>query len=269
MARANVSEDERRAIAAKVDEQTDALVECLSELVSIRSVNPVFQHSEPLEEERCQRFLAARLEDLGFETDLWEPDPEELKQYRGKPGYQENRHFEKRPNLAATLRGRGAGRSVMLASHIDVVGVSESEDWEVDPFGGEIVDGRVYGRGAADMKGGVACMLAATEALLDLGLRPGGDVVWASVVDEETGGMGTLALVHRGYRADAAFMPEPTGTRIVPMCRGILWGEISITEALEESQESFSASLVFRRKDPSAGRGYAWCRCHVNEETRS
>jgi acetylornithine deacetylase len=190
MARANVSEDERRAIAAKVDEQTDALVECLSELVSIRSVNPVFQHSEPLEEERCQRFLAARLEDLGFETDLWEPDPEELKQYRGKPGYQENRHFEKRPNLAATLRGRGAGRSVMLASHIDVVGVSESEDWEVDPFGGEIVDGRVYGRGAADMKGGVACMLAATEALLELGLRPGGDVVWASVVDEETGGHG-------------------------------------------------------------------------------
>ena len=228
MSQANVSDDKRRAIAAQVDERTDALVELLCELVSIRSVNPVFHDLEPLEEERCQRFLAARLEHLGFETDLWEPDPEELKRYRGKPGYQENRRFEGRPNLAATLHGRGTGHSVMLASHIDVVGVSESEDWRVDPFGGEVVDGRVYGRGAADMKGGAACMLAATDALLSLGLRPGGDVVWASVVDEETGGMGTLALVHRGYQADAAFMPEPTGARIVPMCRGILWGEIMV-----------------------------------------
>jgi acetylornithine deacetylase len=187
MCQTNVSDDKRRAIAAQVDEWTDALVELLRELVSIRSVNPVFHDSEPLEEERLQRFLAARLEHLGFETDLWEPDPEELKRYRGKPGYQENRRFEGRPNFAATLHGRGTGRSVMLASHIDVVGVSESEDWTVDPFGGEVVDGRVYGRGAADMKGGAACMLAATEALLSLGLRPGGDVVWASVVDEETG----------------------------------------------------------------------------------
>jgi acetylornithine deacetylase len=78
------------------------------------------------------------------------------------------------------------------------------------------------------MKGGTACLLAAVEALLDLGLRPGGDLIWASVVDEETGGMGTLAVVDRGYTADAAFMPEPTRRRIVPMCRGILWGELVI-----------------------------------------
>jgi acetylornithine deacetylase/succinyl-diaminopimelate desuccinylase-like protein len=68
MSQANVGDDKRRAIAAQVDERTDELVELLRELVSIRSVNPVFQDSEPLEEERCQRFLAARLEHLGFET---------------------------------------------------------------------------------------------------------------------------------------------------------------------------------------------------------
>ena len=116
----------------------------------------------------------------------------------------------------------------MLASHIDVVGVSADEHWSHDPFGGEVSDGRVWGRGAADMKGGTACLLAAVETLLALGLRPGGDLVWASVVDEETGGMGTLAVVDRGYTADAAFMPEPTSCRIVPMCRGILWGELTV-----------------------------------------
>lgn len=224
----HLTEGVRGEIAGKVEERTDELVGLLRDLVSIRSVNPVFPDSKPLEEERLQRYLADRLGALGFETDLWEPDPEELKSYRGRPGYQENRHFEGRPNLAATLRGRGEGRSVMLASHIDVVGVSGSEDWRVDPFGGEVIDGRLYGRGSADMKGGTACMLAAAEALLGMGMRPGGDVVWASVVDEETGGMGSLALVHRGYRADAAFMPEPTNLEIIPMCRGILWGEITV-----------------------------------------
>lgn len=224
----HLTEEVSREVTARVEERSDELVGLLRELVSIRSVNPVFADSGPLEEGQLQRYLADRLGGLGFETDLWEPDPEELKRYRGRPGYQENRYFEGRPNLAATLRGRGGGKSVMLASHIDVVGVSESEDWRVDPFGGEILDGRLYGRGSADMKGGAACMLAATEALLDLGMRPGGDVVWASVVDEETGGMGSLALVHRGYKADAAFMPEPTNLQIIPMCRGILWGEITV-----------------------------------------
>lgn len=224
----HLTEDARRRVEAAVEERANELVGLVRELVSIRSVNPVFPGSNLAEEERCQRYLADRLSGLGFETDLWEPDPEELRSYRGRPGYQENRRFDGRPNLAATLRGWGDGKSVMLASHIDVVGVSESEAWRVDPFGGEVADGRLYGRGSADMKGGTACMLAATEALLGMGMRPGGDVVWASVVDEETGGMGSLALVHRGYRADAAFMPEPTNLEIIPMCRGILWGEITV-----------------------------------------
>lgn len=223
-----MTQEARAEIAGKVEERTDELVGLLRDLVSIRSVNPVFPDSSPLEEGRLQRYLADRLGSVGFETDLWEPDPEELQRYRGRPGYQENRNFAGRPNLAATLRGQGGGRSVMLASHIDVVGVSESEHWSVDPFGAEVMGGRLYGRGSADMKGGTACMLAATEALLDMGMHPGGDVVWASVVDEETGGMGSLALVHRGYQANAAFMPEPSNLDIIPMCRGILWGEITI-----------------------------------------
>jgi acetylornithine deacetylase len=215
-------------IRAAVDARRDRTTALLADLVRVRSVNPVFPDSVPAEEERLQQLLEGRLQALGFETDLFEPDPVALERYRGRRGHQENRSFKGRPDLAGRLAGSGEGRSIMLASHIDVVGVDPSEPWTVDPFGAEIHDGRLYGRGSADMKAGTTCMLSAVETLLELGLRPGGDVVWGSVVDEETGGMGTLALVDRGWRADAAFMPEPTNGALVPMCRGILWGEITV-----------------------------------------
>jgi acetylornithine deacetylase len=217
---------ERRRIVDAVDEHAQQIVELLSALVRIPSVNPVFPDSKPRGEEQLQQYLKERLEHSGFDGDLFEPDVERLERHRGRPGFQDGRNFDRRPDLVATLAGRGDAPSLMLASHIDVVGVSEDEDCKVDPFGGEARDGYVWGRGSADMKGGAACQLAAVEILLGLGLKPGGDIVWVSVVDEETGGMGTLAVVDKGYRADAAFMPEPTSRRIVPMCRGILWGEI-------------------------------------------
>jgi acetylornithine deacetylase len=215
-------------IRVAVDARRDRTTALLADLVRVRSVNPVFPGSVPAEEDRVQRLLADRLQAIGFDTDLWEPDPVALARYRGKPGYQENRSFGGRPNLAGRLKGSGEGRSIMLASHIDVVGVDPAEPWTVDPFGAEVKDGCLYGRGAADMKAGTASMFAAVETLLELGLRPSGDVIWGSVVDEETGGMGTLALVDRGWTADAAFMPEPTNGALVPMCRGILWGEITV-----------------------------------------
>jgi acetylornithine deacetylase len=218
----------KEQILAKVCERSGDLAGLLSDLVRIPSVNPVFPDSRPRGEEELQVYLRERLEQAGFECELFEPDVQHLERYRGKPGFQDGRSFERRPNLAGTLRGNGTGRSLMLASHIDVVGVAPEEPWLHDPFGGEVDGGYIWGRGSADMKGGTACQLAAVEALLALGLRPGGDVIWASVVDEETGGMGTLALVDRGYTADAAFMPEPTSCRIVPMCRGILWGELIV-----------------------------------------
>lgn len=219
---------QRRRILDAVDARQSALVGLLSDLVRIPSVNPVFPDSQPRGEQELQQYLASRLQAIGFTCELFEPDVKQLALHRGRPGYQEGRRFENRPDLVGTLAGVGAAPSLMLASHIDVVGVSEEEVWHVDPFGGEVRDGCVWGRGSADMKGGTACMLAAVEALLEIGLRPGGDLVWASVVDEETGGMGTLAVVDRGLRADAAFMPEPTSCRIVPMCRGILWGELMV-----------------------------------------
>ena len=78
------------------------------------------------------------------------------------------------------------------------------------------------------MKGGVACMLMAIEILKEIGVTLAGDVVFTTVVDEEIGGMGSLAMVDRGYRADAGIMTEPTANRIAPLCHGILWGRIIV-----------------------------------------
>ena len=117
----------------------------------------------------------------------------------------------------------------MLTGHIDVVPPGAAEHWSERSFrprSSKTASSR--GRGAVDMKGGVACMLMAIETLKEIGAPLRGDVVFTTVVDEEIGGMGSLAMVDRGYRADAGIMTEPTANRIAPLCHGILWGRIII-----------------------------------------
>jgi acetylornithine deacetylase/succinyl-diaminopimelate desuccinylase-like protein len=114
------------------------------------------------------------------------------------------------PRDGGVLKGEGGGRSIMLTGHIDVVPSGAPEHWVSDPFTPVVAEGFVRGRGTVDMKGGVACMLMAVETLKEIGVELGGDVVFTSVVDEEIGGMGSLAMVDRGYRADAGIMTEPT-----------------------------------------------------------
>ena len=116
----------------------------------------------------------------------------------------------------------------MLTGHIDVVPPGPREHWQTDPFTAAVADGFVQGRGAVDMKGGVASMLMAVEVLKELDVKLAGDVVFTTVVDEEIGGMGSLAMVDRGFHADAGIMTEPTANRIAPLCHGILWGRIII-----------------------------------------
>lgn len=212
------------AIAADYHEQTVAL---LQQLIRVPSVNPYFSNYEtPSRESEVQEIIGGRLEKLGARLDHWEPNSDDLAQYAGGPGYYAGRDFRGRPNLVATLPGRGRGRSLMLLGHADVV--SAGEGWTVDPFAAERKNGRIYGRGAADMKGGMTAAIAALEILAAAGVELHGDVILASVVDEEAGGMGTLALVDRGYRADGAIIPEPTDLTIAPLCRGILWGRLTI-----------------------------------------
>jgi acetylornithine deacetylase len=114
----------------------------------------------------------------------------------------------------------------LLFGHIDVV--KAGTEWTLDPFGGVRRDGKIYGRGAVDMKGGVAAMMMALEAVIRAGVRLAGTVMLGTVVDEEAGGMGTLAFVDRGYRADGCILTEPTDLAVAPLCRGILWGRLIV-----------------------------------------
>jgi acetylornithine deacetylase len=100
--------------------------------------------------------------------------------------------------------------------------------WTVEPFSGKLEDGVIYGRGTVDMKGGVAAMIMAVEAIIKSGYRLKGDVTVGTVVDEEAGGMGTLDFVAKGYKADACILTEPTNLKVAPLCRGILWGKLTI-----------------------------------------
>lgn len=205
----------------------ESTITLLQELVRIESVNPYFTgYSTPSQEGRVQDILTGRLKRLGARLDRWEPDAQELARHAGGPGYYPDRDFTGRPNLVATLPGTGGGRSLLILGHADVV--SPGEGWAYRPFGAERHDGAVYGRGTADMKAGMAAAVSALEILAAEGLRLRGDVLIASVVDEEAGGMGTLAVVDRGYRADGAISPEPSDLNVAPLCRGILWGRMTV-----------------------------------------
>lgn len=216
-------------IAEAVEARADRIVDTLSRLVEFPSIVMNDPTKAGPGERDCQIYLQKRLESLGFTTDLWEPDgPALLAKYEGRPGANKGRTFEGRPNLGGTLKGSGNGRSIMLTGHIDVVPPGPATHWRSDPFVPVVEDGFVRGRGTVDMKGGVACMLMAVEILKEIGAELKGDVVFTTVVDEEIGGMGSLAMVDRGFSADAGIMTEPTANRIAPLCHGILWGRIVI-----------------------------------------
>ncbi len=117
-------------------------------------------------------------------------------------------------------RGAGRGPSLLLNGHLDTVGVAGM----ADPFSGAVRDGRLFGRGAADMKSGVACVLAAAAELAREEIR--GELIVALTADEEHASLGMEALVASGLRADAAVVCEPTGLAIMPAHKGFLWMDV-------------------------------------------
>ena len=124
------------------------------------------------------------------------------------------------------LPGSGGGRSLTFNGHIDVVPATPEHHWTHDPWGAEIADGRMYGRGAADMKAGVVAMLGAVRALRDAGLR--GDIRIETVIEEECTGNGAAACRARGPRTDAALIPEPFDHAALEAQVGVLWARVTI-----------------------------------------
>jgi acetylornithine deacetylase len=196
-----------------LDAHRDDLLELVRKLVSFPSEN----RPPRGEEGPCQEFVAGYLERLGLEPDVFRPD--EVDGAVDHVAWWPGRDYADRPNVAARLRGRGGGRSLLFSGHVDVVpalGEGVHGYWE-----GEIDDGRLYGRGSLDMKGGVACYLHALRCLVESGSRLAGDLLVETTVDEEFGGAnGTLACRLRGYDADGAVLPEPTGLAVCHATRG-------------------------------------------------
>nr|WP_235550997.1 peptidase [Paenibacillus sp. Soil787] len=177
-------------------------------------------------EKEAQALIADKFRELKLDVDVWEPDGEALGTH---PYFCSPRNrFTGSPNVVGVMKGSGGGRSILLNGHIDVVPEGDRNQWQDDPYSGNMVDGKLYGRGATDMKGGNASLLLAIEAIQSLGIKLKGDVIIQSVIEEESGGVGTLAAIVKGYRADAALIPEPTNLRIFPKQQGSMWFRLEV-----------------------------------------
>lgn len=207
------------ALAGAVDNRRDDLYELTARLVRERSVLG--------DEEGAQRIVEERLRGLGFEVERIEPDAAEATAdpHAGLPLLP----YEGRTCVAGRLRGSGGGRSLHLNGHVDVVPVEAEERWTHDPWGGEIAAGRMWGRGAGDMKAGVAAYLVALEALRGSGIDLRGDVVFTSVIEEECGGNGMRAVLQAGYTADGTLIGEPTDLRVHVNGVGVIWARLTAT----------------------------------------
>lgn len=213
-----MTDPNRQKIIEKIDSSRDHAVKFLQDMVAIPSVTG--------DEAAIQRFMNDYLTGIGLDVDMWETDWEELKNH---PGYRPvARGYEGRPNIVATLKGTGGGRSLLLNGHTDVIPVGNGEGWSDDPWSAKIENGRIYGRGSCDMKSGVASHVLAVQYLKELGLTPKGDVLINIVIDEEVSGHGTLDTVIRGYKADAGISGETSDLHVQPACIGRIWFEIEI-----------------------------------------
>jgi acetylornithine deacetylase len=214
--------DERKMLQSQINQWLIANrengVKLLQKLVQADSIQG--------NEQQAQKVVIKTLHKIGLKVDVWEPDGKELSSH---PNFSSSRQeFIGSPNVVGILKGTGEGRSLILNGHIDVVPEGDLEQWEHAPYSGKIIDGKLYGRGATDMKGGNVSLLLALSALRALGIPLKGDVVFQSVIEEESGGLGTLAAILRGYKADAAIIPEPTNLKIFPKQQGSMWFRIHV-----------------------------------------
>jgi len=205
-------------VTEAVESLRDEMVGFIGELVRIPSL--------PARETPAQELLAKKMASFALDVEKYPIDSPEL---RNHPAFSHDGFsLEDRINVTGRWPGTGGGRTLILNGHLDVVSTGPQDLWQDSPWSGKLRKGRIFGRGSADMKAGLAAALFALRALQNLGYEPGGDVWLQGVVGEETGGCGTLANIIKGYRAHAAIIMEPTSLRIYPLHSGALSFRIKI-----------------------------------------
>jgi succinyl-diaminopimelate desuccinylase len=201
-------------VLAAVEAIEDEAVALTSALIRIPTVNPPGEYYED-----CARYLGETLAALDFAIE-----------YHAADGRPEHTRQHPRLNVIGTRQGRNARPLVHLNGHFDVVPAGEG--WTVDPFGGEVRDGRIWGRGACDMKAGIAAAIFAVEAIRRAGVPLNGSVEISGTVDEESGGFAGVAWLAQqkrisAERTDFAIIPEPLGVdQICIGHRGVYWFEV-------------------------------------------
>ncbi len=181
----------------------DYLTNTLADLVRINSINPTLIPGGA-GERQIAGYLVQAMRQIGMMVSQHEPEPDRI-------------------STVGILRGAGGGQSLLLNGHSDTVGV----DTMPDPFSAEMRDGKLYGRGAYDMKAGVAASLAAVKALRDAGQTLPGDLLIAAVADEEYASLGTADLV-KHYQPDAAIVTEPTELTLATAHKGFIWLKVTL-----------------------------------------
>jgi acetylornithine deacetylase len=202
-----------------VDAAFDDQIAFLTELTSHASTRG--------NEQSAQAFMADELAARGLDVDRWQIDVDDI---RDMPGFSPViGAYDDAVNVVGNHRSRSrTGRSLILNGHIDVVPEGPLEMWDSPPYAPRVADGWLYGRGGGDMKAGLASNLFALDALRALGLAPAADVFYQSVVEEECTGNGALACLQRGYRAEAALIPEPFAESLVTAQLGVLWFQVHL-----------------------------------------
>jgi acetylornithine deacetylase len=218
----------RQRLFDAIGEREGELIELIQRLVRERSVLG--------NEASVQAIVADYLRGSGLEPDVWDLDAEQL---RSLPGSGDSGvPFEGRPNVAAVVEGEGGGRSLILNGHVDVVSPEPVDLWTRDPWAAAIEGRRMYGRGAYDMKSGVAIILFLTRLLRDLGIRLKGDLTVESVIEEECTGNGSLAACYRDesrYRADGVIIMESTNRTYTMAHVGVMWFRITVKGRTEHA----------------------------------
>ncbi len=223
-------------VLQEIDSRRSELARTLRDLLRFKTITPAMGESPWGDDSvRLQAHVSRALRDLAFDTETWEIDPAALPTFPGC-GVVPDRDLRGMPVVVG--RRPGEGRSLLLNAHYDVVPPGVAENWSVPPFEGAIQGGAVFGRGAADMKGGFAALLFALRVIADRRVELPGALIFESVPDEEQTRMGTLSCCARGLRADAGLIPEPTDLNVLVATRGSFSGKVLVEGRAGHSEEA-------------------------------
>jgi len=231
--------DLTQRVGTAVDAMRDELVSCLQQLVQIPSL--------PGHEQKAQHFVTDKLRSLGVGVELVKSEWDEVKDH---PAFcDDGVPFRDRLNVVGrwpgTGRSAGGSRSLILNGHMDVVPTGSESLWSDSPWSGTIRGGKLYGRGSCDMKAGVTANIFAIQTLQTIGFHPAADVLIESVIGEESGGVGTLTTIAKGFNADAAIITEPTRLHLCPVQSGALSFRIKVSgKAMHACMKPYGVSAI-------------------------